>query len=45
MTRLKQAISFQLVATQKAAPSNYRQPDSYLFFKQTFLKVFVFLLI
>lgn len=45
MTRIKQAISFQLDASQKAAPSSYRQAGSYLFFKQTFLRVFVFLLI
>lgn len=45
MTRIKQAISFQLDATPKAAPSSYRQAGSYLFFKQTFRRVLVFLLI
>lgn len=45
MTRIKHAISFQLDASPKAAPTSYRQPSSYLFFKQTFLRVFVFLLI
>lgn len=45
MPRIKQAISFQLDASPKAAPCSYRQPSSYLFFKQTFLRVFVFLLI
>ena len=45
MTRIKQAISFKLDASTKAEPTRYRQPSSYLFFKQTFLRVFVFLLI
>ena len=45
MTRIKQAISFQLDATPKAAPGSYKQAGSYLFFKQTFRRVFVFLLI
>lgn len=44
MPRIKQAISFQLDASPKSSTQQL-QTGSYLFFKQTFLRVFVFLLI